>query len=113
MLTQEKAKALAEYLAKDEARAQKLMEMSAEDAAKAFTEDGIEVTAEELAVFGAAVEEVSKEQSGELDETALEGVAGGASTGISSAIIGIIKPYFPIRPFVPIKPIPSPRRWLC
>lgn len=76
MLTQENAKALAEFLAQDEERAKKLIEMPAEDAAKAISAEGIELTADDLAEFAKAVE-AAKQQGGELDETSLEGVSGG------------------------------------
>jgi len=99
MLTQERATALADYLAKDETRAQKLMEMSAEDAVKEFAADGLEITAEELAEFGEAVEQVYKDtQADELDETALESVFGGSLPNwryavINSTIMGIYTTY--------------------
>lgn len=90
MLTQEKANALAEYLNKDEARAQKLAKMEAEDAVKALSADGLEYTADELAEFAEAVEK-SSDAKGELSEEALEGVSGGCWIVIPIVIgIGVI-----------------------
>jgi len=79
MLNAENAKALAEYLVKDDAGEKKLADLSAEEAAKVITADGIEVTADELAEFVKAVKETANQQTGELDEASLDGVSGGIS----------------------------------
>lgn len=95
MLTQEKAEAIAAFLNADDARAQNLVEMSAEDAVKAMQADGLEITAEELSEFGEIAEKNAKNASGELDEAALENVAGGVW-----------------RPIIwPIRPLPTPILW--
>ena len=78
MLTQEKGKALVEYLAKDEARAEKLLVMDTAEAVKVLEADGLAYTAEELAEFGEALKaSVVTSESGELDEASLESVSGG------------------------------------
>jgi len=77
MLTQEKVEALSAFLMKDEARAKNLLAMSAEDAAKEISAEGIELTAEDLAAFSAAAKNAQAEKNGELDEASLEGVSGG------------------------------------
>lgn len=80
MLTQEKAEALISFLRSDDVRAEKLGAMDSEAAAKAICADGLEITAEELAEFAEAVKQASEtEQSGELDENALENVSGGGN----------------------------------
>jgi len=93
MLTQEKANALSDYLAKDKAHADEIIAMDAADAVKALSADGIEITAEELADYAAAVEK-AKAESGELSEDALENVSGGClglaiGVGIGVAVVAI------------------------
>ena len=75
MMAQDRMNALEAYLSEDEARAQKLGTMSAAEAAKAINADGYDFTADELVEFANSI---PQENSGELDEAALEGVSGGS-----------------------------------
>ena len=60
----------------DKERAQRLLEVAPEDAAKEMNADGCAVTAEELVEFGSAMTQVAGKT--ELSEDDLENVAGGA-----------------------------------
>ena len=76
LLTEEKAKVISEYLMADQERAQRLLEIAPEDAAKEMSADGCAVTAEELVEFGSAMAQAFGKE--ELSENDLENVAGGA-----------------------------------
>ena len=76
LLTEAKTKVISEYLMADQERAQRLLEIAPEDAAKEMSTDGCVVTAEELVEFGAAMAQVFGKE--ELSENELENVAGGA-----------------------------------
>lgn len=75
VLTEEKVKVIAEYLMADKERAQHLLEMAPEEAAKEMNEAGCNVTVDELVEFGVAMSQVSGKE--ELSEADLDNVAGG------------------------------------
>ena len=81
MLTQDKTAQIAEYLNADESRAEALLNMTGADAAASLQADGIEVTAEDLREFADSFQAQAPQQSGELDEDALESVSGGRGIG--------------------------------
>lgn len=84
-MTEEKAKALVEYLEADEERANALLELSAAEAAEKLAADGVNCNEDDLVEFAKAVQTASQTQDGELDEDALSEVAGGllwATTGV-------------------------------
>jgi hypothetical protein len=83
ILTEEKAKAISDYLVADQDRAKDLFEMSAEDAAVKMSADGCDVAADELIEFGHALAQVTGE--GELSDTDLDNVAGGS---VTLAVVG-------------------------
>lgn len=89
MLTQERAEKLVEYLANDEARAKKLVSMSAEEAVIAINKVGFDFSLEELRVFGEEISKVAEQVNGELDVEQLDEVAGGISINQSR-----MTPYF-------------------
>lgn len=76
MITNEKATAIAAYLKADEARTKELFEMEPADAAAKMTADGIAVTADELVEIADGIKKLA---GTELDESALENVAGGVA----------------------------------
>jgi lactobin A/cerein 7B family class IIb bacteriocin len=76
MITNEKATAIAAYFKADDARMNELFAMEPADAAAKMTADGCEVTAEELIELQAELKKMSVTGT-ELDEAALENVAGG------------------------------------
>ena len=115
ILTDEKSEIIASYLIDDPERAQKLYQMTAEEAASEINAAGGDVTAGEIAEFGRQLSVVSNgggSKDGELDISAIENVAGGGlslSKGIIKIIgkfpIGLpqIQPMPPIMPKFPIK----------
>lgn len=76
MITNEKATAIAAYFKADEARTKELFEMEPAEAAAKMTADGCEVTADELIELHSEIQKVAATGT-ELDEAALENVAGG------------------------------------
>lgn len=73
----------------DQAFAEKVLAMTEpEDVQKAFAEKGIELTLEDVKAIG---KKLSETADGELNEDALEDVAGGVITGITvAAVIGCV-----------------------
>lgn len=76
MLTQERAQILANYLNADIDRAKKLLEMAPEAAMNEINAAGHDFTVEEIVEFGKQLQAAAA-QEGELDEEALNNVAGG------------------------------------
>ena len=77
-MSQEKIELLMNYLKEDDARAEKVLNMDADEAASALAADGIAVTAEELKAFGEeVVASAQTSGAGELDEASLDDVSGG------------------------------------
>ena len=69
----------------DQAFAEKVLAMTEpEDVQKAFAEKGIELTLEDVKAIG---KKLSETADGELNEDALEDVAGGVITGITVAAV--------------------------
>ena len=66
----------------------KVMPLSPEEAQKEFAKEGVEITADELNEI-AALLKISQSENGELDEAALDGVAGGRL--ISKRLIEVLK----------------------
>ena len=78
-LTNERAEMLVNYLTSDMERANKLVEMSVEDATSAINADGYDFTNDELKDFGELVQNVASvaNEDGEIDAESLENVSGG------------------------------------
>ncbi len=95
-MTQERVNAIAEVLNADEDRAKKLIEMEPAAAAEALKAEGYDFTADELIEFGEILSKAN--QSGELDESNLDDVAGGIGL-ITAGIIagGIAAGYYASR----------------
>lgn len=75
ILTEDRAKLLADYLMEDQEKAKRLLEMAPEVAVKEINGAGYDFTVEELIEFGDAMSlSVSK---GELSDEELSNVAGG------------------------------------
>ena len=90
-LTNERAAKLADFLKEDVERANKLVDMSPEDAAKFINEAGYDFTVEEVVEFGENLK-VAAAQAGELSEDNLDEVAGGlaaAAAGVYLTCISI------------------------
>ena len=79
VLTEERATKLSNYLLSDVDRAKKLADYPAEEALAMINADGNDFTIDEIKEFGKIMEHVSttKAEDGELDDSALEEVAGG------------------------------------
>jgi len=75
MLTQERANALTDILDADEARAQTLLSLKAEEAVKQINALGNDFTVEELCEYSEALKATSTQ--GELDAESLDHVSGG------------------------------------
>lgn len=75
ILTEQRAKLLADYLMEDKERANRLFNMAPEDAVSEINAAGFNFTTEELIEFGDAMSIAAK--NGELTEDDLEDVAGG------------------------------------
>ena len=75
VLTNERAEMLAKYLTDNKDKALDILEMDAGDAVAKINADGYDFTVEELNEFASALE--NNASNGELDEGALDDVAGG------------------------------------
>lgn len=82
-MTKERVQEITEALMQDKVRAEELLKMSAEDAAKAFSESGYDFTEEELQEMGEMLVKSSEniDEDGELNAEALDDVAGGSILG--------------------------------
>ena len=89
-MTEEKARALVEYLEADEEKAKALFELSAAEAAEKLTADGVKCTENDLVEFAKAVQTASQSQDGELDEDALSEVAGGVMLGVAYKVAKLL-----------------------
>lgn len=89
MMEQAKIEAVAKVLKEDIERAKKLFELSPADAAAEFKILGCDVSEEELYEIGEALKALlpAVNQNGEIDEDALDAVAGG---GLTSTLYGIL-----------------------
>ena len=106
MIVMERAEALARILAEEE-RMEKLMNMTAREAAEALALEGFDFTAEELIAFAEAV---CEEEPAELDEENLDAVAGGAVKYLGPGWLWPKRPNFPRLPSIPLPlPLPLPR----
>lgn len=88
ILTQERSEVLANYLLADNERAQRLLEMSPEDAAKAINADGNDFTVEEVKEFGKQLQTVAAKPEGELSTDDLNDVSGGAFISLAALAMG-------------------------
>ena len=84
-LTKERAGILVDFLNADKDRAERIVKLDPAEAVKEINAAGNDFTAEELIEFG---EVAAKAQSGELDDDALEDVAGGSAT-VVSLVVGL------------------------
>ena len=94
-MTKEKIEVLANYMSENEERAEVLMALSAEEACAKINADGYQFTPEDLADFAAEVEAMYSRQEAELDEDALDAVAGGA---LNSKIRIYMRKYYIVGP---------------
>lgn len=87
VLTESRAKLLADYLNADAERAQKLAELTPEAALTHVNADGNDFTIEEMREFAQEIQSLALAQSnqGELDENALCDVAGGVGLAAAAA----------------------------
>lgn len=79
MLTKERAYALNDFLAENQECAKQIESVSAEEAVEVINANGFDYTVEEFTEFAKAFE--AAQPTGELDENALENVAGGSIVG--------------------------------
>lgn len=80
-MNQEKIKKIAEILKEDLGQTKALLELSPSEAAEYFTNKGCDVTEQEMIELAEGIKKMAAHlnEDGELDEAALEEVAGGAS----------------------------------
>lgn len=80
-MNQEKINKIAEILKEDLEQTKALLELSPSEAAEYFTKKGCEVTEQEIIEVAEGIKKMAAHlnEDGELDEAALEEVAGGAS----------------------------------
>lgn len=74
-LTENKAKAISEYLMADKERGERLLALAPEEAAKEMNAAGCDITADDLIEFGDAMSQVADKE--ELEANDLDNVAGG------------------------------------
>ena len=75
VLTENKAKVIAEYLLADKERGEHLLALSPEEAAKEMNAAGCDISAEDLVEFGDAMAQVTDKE--ELEAVDLDNVTGG------------------------------------
>ncbi len=114
-LTEERAEALAQYLADEKEDRSGLFELEASEAVEKINADGYDFTAEELREFAEIARKVVSEE-GELDENSLDDVAGGGFISGSAFKAGIklfpeILRNLPRTTIGPLLPPTLPRRW--
>ena len=86
MKTNNKYQDLINYLAADEDRAAALLVLSAEEACAKMNDDGLNITPDDLNDFDETMAKIAKtDADSELDENALDAVAGGA--GVTVAMV--------------------------
>ncbi len=87
ILTNERADLLADYLTKDVEKAKSLLEMTAEEAAKKINADGYAFLVQEIKEFGEQLQHIANanNETGELDESKLDDVSGGAFITLTAA----------------------------
>ncbi len=85
MLTVERAEALTDFLKSDINRAEELLAKEPEEALKAINDSGYDFNIDELNEYCSEFKEIVAK--GELDETQLEDVSGGAVITITAATI--------------------------
>ena len=95
----EKLEALAAYLSENEVKGEELLSLPAAEACAKINAEGYDFTAEDLVAFAEIAEKIAAQQEGELDESDLDNVAGGAILQIKWKL-----PWWIIKP-----PIPTPR----
>ena len=83
MLTQERLEKLADFLKADAERANKLAEMSPEEAVQVINDAGNDFTVDEVKAFGEGFKTAAAQ--GELSEDNLDQVSGGSAILISAA----------------------------
>lgn len=96
MLTQERADIISKYLTDDQARAERLLGMEAEEALNEINSDGYDFSAEELNEYCEALNATIAQ--GELKADDLDSVAGGVAVsigiciacGVAGAVAGFI-----------------------
>lgn len=85
-MTKERIDAISQALVEDEKQIPVLFEMEPEEAAKKLNEKGYDFTKDELMAYAEILEQEAKEKNGEIEESALEGVAGGSLVGVALGI---------------------------
>lgn len=87
ILTEERAKALVDYLSADEERMNKVAELTPAEAMKVINADGFDYTVEEIEEFGKEIQlAVAKSGEGELDADSLDDVSGGVAIAVGTAV---------------------------
>ena len=84
-LTVERTELLGQYLQEDVDRANKLLELTPDEAAKLINADGYDFSAEEVAEFGENLKAASATNE-ELSEESLSEVSGGVIAGAAIAV---------------------------
>ena len=79
MLTEERAMAITEVLAADEARAKALLSLEPEEALKQINALGNDFTVDELREYGNVLSFAAKKEQGELSVDSLDDVSGGGA----------------------------------
>lgn len=91
-LTEDKAKIISEYLMADKERAQRLLEMVPEEAAKEMNIAGCDIDVDELVEFGSVMAQVANKE--ELSDEDLDNVAGGlgiiATYAIAAGVAAVV-----------------------
>lgn len=79
-LTDERAEMIANYLTEDDGRATQLFELFPAEVQKKINADGYDFTLEEIQEFGSKLQIVAASRNGELSESSLTDVTGGANS---------------------------------
>lgn len=96
-MTNERIEAITKALTADESQISALFEMEPAEAAAKLAEKGYNFTADELVEYGKLLDQAKKNAegaNGELDEDALENVAGGAVGLVTVALAGVAVGYW-------------------
>ena len=110
-ISDERAAVLVEFLNADQERANKLLALDAIQAVQEINAHGFDFTADELKTFA----EVLRKSAEQLDDDALNNVAGGVSDVSEDGVIPSFPPFFkwpnPVVPPIHIHPINPIFRW--
>lgn len=101
-MDEKKVQAITDILSADPVFAVKVIELNPEDAAKEFAAKGLPVSEDDLTAYGRLIDEAKalSQTVGELEESSLEKVAGGAS--LVGTAVRLILPVVPRLPFTPL-----------